>query len=172
MSLDLAFTPAGHVTAVELTAEQAVGFGGESQADGRLKKVVKAFAGGQGEGLFLLATERFDGPLPASFSYWRDFAARYLTALCHTPDGGAKLDVYRTARGDRSGDAAHERAADAGRRVSERSRVGRRMGRPGHLGTGRGDRRRRGTIRIPEAAGAAVAPGGASLLPFGRESAK
>ena len=44
MSLDLAFTPAGHVTAVELTAEQAVDFGGESQADGRLKKVAKAFA--------------------------------------------------------------------------------------------------------------------------------
>ena len=58
-------------------------------ADGRLKKVVSAFAAGEGEGLFLLATERFDGPLPPACSYWRDFAARYLTALCHTPDGAA-----------------------------------------------------------------------------------
>lgn len=93
MSLELAFTPSGHVIAVELVAE-AAGFaeGAEEQTDGRLKKVAKAFEAAQGDGLFLLATERFDGPLPASFSYWRDFVVRYLTALCHTPDvGGAEL---------------------------------------------------------------------------------
>jgi non-specific serine/threonine protein kinase len=48
-----------------------------------------AFAASQDEGLFLLATERFDGPLPTSCAYWRDFAAKYLTALCHTPEGVA-----------------------------------------------------------------------------------
>ncbi|MBU4399968.1 MAG: DEAD/DEAH box helicase, partial [Planctomycetes bacterium] len=39
----------------------------------------------QAEGLFALATERFDAPLPPSLAYWRDFAAKYLTELCHTP---------------------------------------------------------------------------------------
>jgi non-specific serine/threonine protein kinase len=89
MSLDLTLTPSGHVIAVDLTIPAPDGLlaAAEDWADGRLKKVAKAFEGGQGDGLFLLATERFDGPLPPSFSYWRDFAARYLTALCHTPDG-------------------------------------------------------------------------------------
>lgn len=87
MSFDLAFTPSGHVVAVDLAVHTLVEAPSEDWADGRLKKVAKAFEGGQGEGLFLLATERFDGPLPPSFSYWRDFAARYLTALCHTRDG-------------------------------------------------------------------------------------
>ena len=48
----------------------------------------------QGEGLFLLATERFEGPLPPAFSYWREFAASYLTALCHTPEiAGLELEA-------------------------------------------------------------------------------
>ena len=88
MSLDLAFTPSGRIIAVESTAEKPDGFDGTSAdwMDGRLKKVANAFAAAQSEGLFLLATERFDGPLPPSFAYWRSFAARYLTVLCHTPD--------------------------------------------------------------------------------------
>ena len=88
MSLGLAFTPSGHVIAIELPAEKPDGLGGKAEnwADSRLKRTAKAFENCQGEGLFLLATERFEGLLPPSFSYWRDFAARYLTALCHTPD--------------------------------------------------------------------------------------
>ena len=62
----------------------------DSSADaavvGRLSRVAKAFASSQAEGLFALATERFDAPLPPSLAYWRDFAARYLTELCHTPE--------------------------------------------------------------------------------------
>ena len=88
MSLDLAFTPSGRVIAVEDSAEETLRLDGsmEASADGRLKKAAKTFAASQAEGLFLLATERFDGPLPPSLAFWRDFAARYLTALCHTPE--------------------------------------------------------------------------------------
>jgi hypothetical protein len=96
MSLDLAFTPSGRVIAVELTAEKLDAFGtaSENSGDNRLRKVARAFEERQGEGLFLLVTERFDGPLPPSFSYWRDFAARYLTVLCHTPDiAGSPLEA-------------------------------------------------------------------------------
>ena len=47
-----------------------------------------------GEGLFLLATERIEGPLPPTFSYWRDFAVSYLTVLCHTPEiAGLELEA-------------------------------------------------------------------------------
>jgi SNF2 family DNA or RNA helicase len=84
MSLELAITPSGRVTAVELTAD---GDGlAEFETDDRLKKTAKRLTNSPAEGLFLLATEHFEGAMPPSFSYWRDFAARYLTALCHTTD--------------------------------------------------------------------------------------
>ena len=85
MAFDLVFTPSGHLTLIELASLGEEGLGGG--AEGRIHKAAKAFATGQGAGLFLLATERFDGMLPASFAYWRDFASRYLTVLCHTPGG-------------------------------------------------------------------------------------
>jgi SNF2 family DNA or RNA helicase len=94
VALELALTPTGRLRVVESAAEGDVGLEGlaEVEADSRLKKVVKAFAAGQGAGLFLLATERLDG-LPPSFAFWRDLAARYLTALCHTPEiAGAALE--------------------------------------------------------------------------------
>jgi non-specific serine/threonine protein kinase len=88
MSIDLALTPSGHLVVVESAVEDA-GFL-DSSVDavvvGQLGKVAKAFAASQAEGLFALATEKFDAPLPPSLAYWRDLAARYLTGLCHTPD--------------------------------------------------------------------------------------
>ncbi len=57
-----------------------------AEADAQLARLAKAFESSQGEGLFLLAAERFNAPPAPAFSYWRDFAAAYLTALCHTPD--------------------------------------------------------------------------------------
>ncbi len=89
MNIDLAFTPFGRITAVETTAEEGGLSDRSSDAspDGRLNKVVKAFASSQAEGLFGLAVERFEAPLAPSFAYWRDYAGRYLTELCHTPEG-------------------------------------------------------------------------------------
>ena len=89
MSLELVFTPSGRLVVVEPTPDSARNEGSPAPEiiDGRLKKVAKAFSTGYDEGLFVLATERFDASLPPSFGYWRDFAAKYLTALCHTPVG-------------------------------------------------------------------------------------
>ena len=96
MSVDLAFTPSGHITAAG-RAEEERGFRDSSTdavPDGQINKVVKAFASSQEEGLFALATEKFEAPLPPSLAYWRDFAARYLTELCHAPQSGdAKIDA-------------------------------------------------------------------------------
>lgn len=96
MALDLAFTPSGRLTVVEVIVEGNVAPDGlaEIERNGRLQKIVKAFEVAQGGGLFVLATERFDGALPPSFAFWRDLATRYLTALCHTPDSvGAELEA-------------------------------------------------------------------------------
>jgi non-specific serine/threonine protein kinase len=88
MNFDLAFTPAGHLAAVE-SSGAGTEFA-ESSADvapsGPLKRVAKAFGSSPAEGLFSLATERFDTPLSPTLAYWREIAARYLTELCHTPE--------------------------------------------------------------------------------------
>ncbi len=56
-----------------------------------MKRIARAFAAGQGEGLFTLASERPAVSLNPSLAYWREFAGRYLTQLCHTPEPGAAL---------------------------------------------------------------------------------
>ena len=61
--------------------------------DAQLNRVVKAFASAQAAGLFALATEKLEPPFPPSLGYWRAFAGRYLTELCHTPEGAdAQID--------------------------------------------------------------------------------
>ena len=57
---------------------------------GWIKKVSDAFACSQSAGLFALAATRPDAPLSPSFSYWREFAARYLTDLCRTPESAGR----------------------------------------------------------------------------------
>ena len=85
--MELALTPSGRITVCR-TADPQDGPAASSpgaETDGQLGRVAKAFESGQAQGLFLLATERFDGPLGPSLSYWRDYVAGYLTVLCHTP---------------------------------------------------------------------------------------
>jgi len=47
-----------------------------------------AFARGTGHGLFQLGAGEVDTVLPPLFGYWRDFAARYVTAICGVRDIG------------------------------------------------------------------------------------
>ncbi|MBN1102416.1 MAG: ATP-dependent helicase, partial [Deltaproteobacteria bacterium] len=53
-----------------------------------MKKVVKAFSSSQASGLFALAASNPDAPLSPVFAFWRDFACRYLTLLCRSPESG------------------------------------------------------------------------------------
>ena len=89
MSIVLAFTPAGRVTAIESTSGQGMlldlPVDGDGAADRGIAKVAKAFAASQAAGLFTLATEKLDAALPPSMVYWRSFSGRYLTELCHAP---------------------------------------------------------------------------------------
>src|SRR5216684_3595905 len=74
-------TPGGHLLAVPeddapLLAEEI-----------RLR-LGSAFALGAGHGLLHLGTAEIGRILPPAWAWWRDFAARYVTALCATPEGG------------------------------------------------------------------------------------
>jgi non-specific serine/threonine protein kinase len=88
MSILLAFTPAGHVAAIESASAQSVFLDVDAvrDANNKMRRVAKAFASSQAEGLFTLATEKLDAALPPSMVYWRSFAGRYLTELCHAPN--------------------------------------------------------------------------------------
>src|SRR5512136_527913 len=48
-----------------------------------------AFARGSGHGLLHLGAAEVGSILPPSWAWWRDLAARYVTALCATPEGSA-----------------------------------------------------------------------------------
>ena len=64
MSIDLAFTPSGHITAVE-SASEFPDRPSDAALDSRIRRVVKAFATSQADGLFVLATERFETVAPS-----------------------------------------------------------------------------------------------------------
>jgi len=92
-----ALTPRGRLVLVE--ADDA------SEIEPALaRRLVDAFARGSGEGLLHLGGAEVGVPLPPVFAYWREFGARYITAVCarpgddtrHTPvppPGAADLDA-------------------------------------------------------------------------------
>jgi non-specific serine/threonine protein kinase len=52
----------------------------------RTKRLVDAFARGSGHGLLQLGAGEVGAALPAVLGYWRDFGARFVTAVCTLPD--------------------------------------------------------------------------------------
>ena len=55
-------------------------------------RFVSAFERGSGHGLLLLGANEPSTVLPPAWAWWRDFAARYVTALCNTPEG-SEIDI-------------------------------------------------------------------------------
>ena len=80
LSDDLLLTPADRL---RLRLEEP----GETGA--WMRKVADAFSACQAAGLFALAASNPDTPLSPSLGYWRDFACRYVTQLCRTPESAA-----------------------------------------------------------------------------------
>jgi len=61
----------------------------DERLDARLhERLAAAFAQGSGHGLLLLGATEVGSVLPASWAWWRGFAARFVTALCATPPEG------------------------------------------------------------------------------------
>jgi len=56
---------------------------------GLAQRLIEAFGRGSGHGLLHLGAAEVGSILPPAWAWWRDFAARYVTALCATPEGNA-----------------------------------------------------------------------------------
>lgn len=74
-------TPGGHLLAVPEDDAPLL-------ADEIRSRLGSSFALGAGHGLLHLGTAEIGRILPPAWAWWRDFAARYVTALCATPEGG------------------------------------------------------------------------------------
>jgi len=85
MSYDITVSPSGRLRLVSDDAQC------EGDSPG-IRRLVKAFSAGPGEGLFRLAAGRLEAGLAPSLAFWRDFAGQYLTELCHTPQT-ARADI-------------------------------------------------------------------------------
>ena len=72
-------TPHGHLTLIEDRDASAL----EPELAQRLQD---AFVRGSGHGLLQLGASEVGVALPPVFSYWREFGARYVTALCTLPE--------------------------------------------------------------------------------------
>ncbi len=82
VSLTLSLTPHGRL----ILAHDA----DAPRLDAALRdRLVSAFARGSGYGLLLLGADEPGTALPPVYSFWRDFGARYVTALCTHQDGDA-----------------------------------------------------------------------------------
>ena len=74
-----ALTPHGHLTLTEDRDAQAL----DPELAQRLRD---AFARGAGHGLLQLGAGEVETVIPSVFSYWRELATRYVTAVCTQPD--------------------------------------------------------------------------------------
>ncbi len=84
-SIHLVLTPRGHL--VISGADE--GLVSDGAVAGRL---TKAFERGTGDGLLQLGAGEVVTPLSPTFAYWRDFAGRFVTAMCAQPDAGEPRD--------------------------------------------------------------------------------
>ncbi len=75
----LSLTPRGHL--LFTVEDDAFALSGP-----RVHRLEAAFSRGSGHGLFELGAAEVGTELPADLSYWRDFAARLVTAICTHPD--------------------------------------------------------------------------------------
>ena len=80
-------TPHGSLTLMQSTGAEQGTLALESERGNRLEK---AFARGCGHGLLSLGADEVGTILPGTLSYWREFGARYVTALCALPGIGER----------------------------------------------------------------------------------
>ena len=90
-SLSLSLTPHGRLVLTHDADAPSL----DSGLRGRLRE---AFARGSGHGLLLLGADEAGTALPPVLSYWREFGARYVTALCTHPGSDASDAPRNSAR--------------------------------------------------------------------------
>lgn len=57
------------------------------------RRVGNAFGGGEAKGLLALGTRELKTILPPAVAWWREWARRYLTQLCHTPEQDRVIEL-------------------------------------------------------------------------------
>src|ERR1022692_4782721 len=82
--LALVITPLVHLILAQETAAPRL----DVALAGQLRL---AFERVSGHGLLQLGAEEAGTALPPVYSYWREFGARYVTALCTQPDSGVAM---------------------------------------------------------------------------------
>jgi superfamily II DNA or RNA helicase len=89
LAYEIALTPSGHFRLVAGATDET----GGSTAGAWRRRVADGFSSSRAAGLCALGATGPAGPLSPSLSFWRDFACRYLTRLCRTPESaGEKID--------------------------------------------------------------------------------
>jgi non-specific serine/threonine protein kinase len=89
-TLGVSLTPHGRLVATHDAAAPLLDHG---VAEG----LPRAFGRGSGHGLLLLGADEAGSALPPALSYWRDFGARYVTALCTSQESDAPRKGARVA---------------------------------------------------------------------------
>jgi len=90
-NMPIKLTPAGHLRWETASEEKGTIVG---------QVPVTAFKTDWREGLFLLAARKIDTPEMPEVQYWRGFAERYLTRLCHVPENAESLEIPRLSSAD------------------------------------------------------------------------
>ncbi len=75
--LALSITPTGHLVVRTVESDSSGPIAPDAAA-----RIRDAFVDGVGAGLLQLGMAEITTPLPSSFGYWRDFAGRYVAAVC------------------------------------------------------------------------------------------
>jgi non-specific serine/threonine protein kinase len=75
----------------------AFGAGAQPLDTGLAERLQKAFERGSGHGLLLLGVDEAGTVLPPVFAWWREFGARYGTALCTAQESDAPTGKVRVA---------------------------------------------------------------------------
>src|SRR6188474_821273 len=88
-SVPVTLTPRGHLL---LTPDESARFHAPS--------LNTAFARGSGHGLLELGAAEVGTALAPDLSYWRDFGARFVTAVCAHPDVDQATAIHPPARAD------------------------------------------------------------------------
>lgn len=99
-------TPHGQLAMVEARE-------GPALEPARASRLASAFAKGAGHGLLCLGADEVGSRLPPELSYWREFAARYVTALCALPGIDASNGAAKPALPPPADEDLRELAAGA-----------------------------------------------------------
>ncbi len=91
--LTLHLTPRGHLVA-------AYDDGAPPIDGAAADRLAAAFAQGAGPGLLQLGASEVTTPLPAVIGFWRAFATRYVTAVCHASEAIVQMEVAAPSSGE------------------------------------------------------------------------